>query len=59
MDDPVSIEKGMHSKAHLDSLGTSEQARLDKWSLQVAEVLLAPGSLLNQSLDLYPSNALD
>lgn len=52
MDDPVSIGKGTY-------LGTSKQAMLDKWSLQVAEVLLAPGSLLNQSLDLYPSNALD
>lgn len=59
MDDPVSIGKGTYSKAHSDSLGTSKQAMLDKWSLQVAEVLLAPGSLLNQSLDLYPSNALD
>lgn len=58
MDDPVSKGKGMHSKAHLDSLGTSEQARLDKWSLQVVEVLLAPGCLLNQSPNLYSSNAL-
>lgn len=59
MGDPVSIDKGMHTKGHLGSLRTSQQASLEKWSLQVVEVLLAPGSLLTQSLSLYLSNALD